>query len=188
MSASDFYRQIGIGLVLALISASSAFLLVPTIGLVSFGAFAIPVITLIYLLLLFRQIRARTGQATLILFWSVLAAVIWILQLPLASTLVLHLGAVWLIRSVYLYRSVLGSLLDLLLCCLSLAMSLWCFYHTGSLFLSIWCLFLTQAFFVTIPTRFRRGGAVALNQATDKQKFDEAERNAVMALRRLNQQ
>lgn len=124
------------------------------------------------------------GRVTAAGSWILLAAVCWFLSIPLSLYLVIHLGALWVIRSLYFYSSLLSALADLGLIGLGVSSAIWAFMHTGSLFLAIWCFFLTQALFVFIPKRIRsRHGHPAVKS---EDRFERAHSNAQSAIHRLS--
>ena len=141
-------------------------------------------IALGYVIYLLRRSPERVGRITVLAAWVLAAAVIWLMGTPLVLYLALHLGLVWLIRSLYFYSSVLCALADLGLSGLSLATALWAAGHTHSLFLGIWCLFLVQALFTAIPVNLQRRSGDA-TPTPEQDRFDHAHRAAETALRKL---
>lgn len=141
-------------------------------------------IALGYLFYLLRRSPERVGRISVVAAWGLAAAAIWLLKLPLPLYLTLHLGLVWLVRSLYFYSSVLSALADLGLSGLSLAAALWAAGHSHSLFLGIWSLFLVQALFAFIPASLQRGNAAA--PAPERDRFERAHRAAESALRKLS--
>ena len=140
-------------------------------------------IALGYVIYLLRRSPERVGRITVLAVWSLAAGAIWLMGPPLLLYLSLHLGLVWLIRSLYFYSSMLSALADLGLSGLSLAAAVWATSHSHSLFLSIWCLFLVQALFAAIPASMQRsGGATPAHQ--EQNRFERAHRAAETALRK----
>jgi len=116
----------------------------------------------------------------------VLAGAAWFIAPPLMLYLLVHLGAIWLVRSLYFYSSVLSALADLALNGLGLAAAIWAVTRTDSVFLGIWCFFLVQALFVNIPDSMRRkaGTRESANARTDR--FQHAHCVAEAAVRKLS--
>ena len=139
---------------------------------------------LMYSVYLLTRSTERVGRVSAIASWILLGVASWLLDIPLSLYLVIHLGAIWSIRSLYFHSSLLPALADLGLIGLGLASAVWAFMHTGSLFLAIWCFFLTQALFVFIP----KGRRSSLGRQTVKHEdsFERAHSNAQAALHRLS--
>jgi hypothetical protein len=128
--------------------------------------------------------QERTGRITLMLTWFILLATLWLLYPPLTLFFVLHVLAIWLVRSLYSYASLFSSLADLALNAFSIASAVWALHHTGSLFLTFWCFFLLQALFVFIPTGIKRQNPdLTSNNETD---FNRAHQAAEAAVRKLS--
>lgn len=185
MRSIHLFRHVGIALVFALIASVGFFVLVPLFGFSLTFAMALPAISLMYLLFLFSQAEEKTGRITCLILWSTMTLGIWIIGPPLGISLALHLGAIWLFRSLYFYDSIVGPLIDLSLSGSSIAVAVWCYFHTGSLFLSVWSLFLTQAFFVAIPPSLKRHPSAEKQPTANTRQFNEAWGIADAALRQL---
>lgn len=185
MNRPSFLEGVLVALVASLLGSLLYAVLVPTLpgGLVL--RLLITAIALGYVIYLLRRSPERVGRITVLAAWSLAAGAIWLTGTPLALYLALHLGLVWLIRSLYFYSSMLSALADLGLSGLSLAATIWAASHSQSLFLGIWCLFLVQALFAVIPASMQRnGGATPAHQGHDH--FEDAYQAAETALRRLS--
>lgn len=143
-------------------------------------------ISLAYVFYLLSRSRERVGRVTVIACWTLVAGVLWFIAPPLMLYGLMHLGLIWLIRSLYFYSSILLALADLTLNGLSLASAVWAARQTGSVFLSLWCFFLVQALFVAIPTRLSRGNRETPAGAVDRDRFQRAHRAAEAAVRKLS--
>ncbi|MDH5622683.1 MAG: hypothetical protein OEY74_11430, partial [Gammaproteobacteria bacterium] len=97
--------------------------------------------------------------------------------------LLVHVGAIWLIRSLYFYAGVVPALLDLGISALSITATVWAISRSGSVFLATWCFFLVQALFVAIPPAIKKRNVSAVINSNET--FDHAKRNADRALRQL---
>ena len=185
MNSPHLFRHIAIALFFALIASVGSFVLVPLIGFSLTTAMALPAISLLYLLFLFSQASDKTGRITCMMLWSAMTLGIWVFNPSIDIALVLHLGAIWLIRSLYFHNGIVGPLLDLVLSASSVAVALWCYFHSGSVFLSVWSLFLTQAFFVAIPPALTQTPSAEKKTTDNTRKFNEASASADAALRQL---
>ena len=137
-----------------------------------------------YILYLLSRSNERIGRITVIVAWSVITIVAWILWPPAPLFILINLASIWLIRSLYFYSSLFSSLADLGLNVFSIAAAFWAASHTGSLFLTLWCFFLTQALFVLIPSSMKPTATKAstVNQKADFQHAYRAAESAVQKL------
>ena len=108
-----------------------------------------------YLLYLLRRSDEKVGRITTLSVWLLTSAVIGLLDLSLPLYLLIHLGLLWLIRSLYFHTSLISALLDLGLVALGLAAAVWAVFETGTLFLGLWSFFLVQALFTAIPGNWK---------------------------------
>jgi hypothetical protein len=153
---------------------------------VGFGAtirLVIPLMALAYVLYLFSRSEERLGRVTALSIWAVLSVVTWWLAPPLPLYLLVHVGAIWLLRSLYFYSGVMPALLDLGISTLSVSATVWAISRSSSVFLATWCFFLVQALFVAIPPTIKKPTANPGNAANET--FEHAKRNAERALRQL---
>ena len=146
----------------------------------------IAAIGLAYVVYLLGRTPERVGRVTTAAAWLLLAGVLWFTQPPLLLYLAAHIGAVWLIRSLYFYSSALSALADLGLNGLALAAGIWAITRTGSVFLGIWCFFLVQALFVAIPTSMQRKTGTTASGPAPADRFQHAYRAAESAVRKLS--
>ena len=185
MKSLHLFRHIGMALITALFASVALFVVVPLFGFSLTVAMVLPAVGLMYLLFLFSQTQEKSGRITCLLLWTAMTLSVWVVNPPMVMALALHLGAIWLIRSLYFYNGIIGALLDFALSASSIAVALWCYFHTGSVFLSVWSLFLTQAFFVAIPPLLRQQTFTDKKTADNNQQFNEACGSADAALRQL---
>ena len=148
-------------------------------------AFCILLFIIAYLLYLFSRSPERIGRVTTISLWSALAVVTWWLAPPLPLYLLIHVGAVWLVRSLYFYAGFVPALMDLGISALSVSATVWAITRSGSVFLATWCFFLVQALFVTIPPAVTKKSRSDKSVAVDNESFEVAKRQADAALRHL---
>lgn len=142
-------------------------------------------IGLAYIVYLLGRSCERIGRIAAFAGWALAAGAAGFMSLPLIVYLLVHIGLIWLIRSLYFYSSVLATLGDFGLVALSLAATIWAATQTGSVFISIWCFFLVQALFVTIPTTLHRKLGEARSEGDGEDRFRHAHRAAEAALHKL---
>jgi len=168
----------GIGIVFALpgFSVSSE----------AFLALAVPLLSASYLIWLLRQTSVVTGRVTVAAFWAVTTAVVAWIDPSTLALLVIYSLLIWLVRSVYFYRSVATALVDLLICAASMVAAIWAAKATGSFVLTTWTFFLAQSAFVFVPRDLSaaRDSHDADHREVDTE-FQAAERRAEQALRTL---
>jgi hypothetical protein len=139
-----------------------------------------------YVIYLLNRSPERVGRITTVAAWVVIAGVLWFAQPPLLLYVCVHLGTLWIIRSLYFYSSALSAFVDLGLNGLSLAAAIWAVTRTGSVFLGIWCFFLVQALFVLIPKSVHRNRGNAQASREGEDRFQRAYRVADAAVRKLS--
>lgn len=176
------------GVLVALLASIGASVLSAAFGTLFTGRVVLPWVVagigLAYVLYLLGRSSESVGRPTALVAWTLGAGAAWGLGIPLGLYLLVHLGLIWLIRSLYFHASLLAAAADLCLLGLGLATALWALLHTGSLLLGVWCFFLVQALFVAIPPRLpRRAGPPHLEG--DPDRFEHARRAADAALKRL---
>lgn len=181
----SFLQGVAVAFVLSLVGA----VLFTALSTLFAGGFIVRLIIALlgfaYVLYLLRGSRERAGRVATVALWCVGAGAAWFTGIPLALYLVVHVGMVWLIRSLYFYSSALPALADMGLSGLALAAAAWAAHHTGSVFLTLWTFFLVQALFVAIP-RSMRGQSGERPARTAPEPFERAHRAAQSALRRLS--
>lgn len=185
MKRPSFIQGAIVAAVFAFFASVMIATLTPFVGFMSVIRLVIPVMGLAYLLYLFSRSRERAGRVTTLALWSALAAVTWWVAPPLPLYLLIHVGAVWLVRSLYFYSGVLPALLDLGLSALSISAAVWAISQSGSVFLATWCFFLVQALFVVIPSSVNRKPQSVKNSAVENEPFERARRQADKALTQL---
>jgi len=172
------------GLVLSVSGAALLAVLGPFLGIGGALRFVIALLGLAYVLFLVGKSGERVGRVTTIACWLGAAFVAWFAGLPLVAYVLVHVGLVWLARSLYYYSGVLPALADLGLSVLGAAFAVWAARHSGSAWLAFWCFFLAQAFFVLIPASL--SGREAEHASVADDAFSRAHRAAEAAVRRLS--
>jgi hypothetical protein len=186
MSAAREMPSLGAGvlaaLVLSVCGAALLAVLAPWLGLGLGLRAVIAVLGFAYVLHAIGRSGERVGRITTLACWLAVASAAWLAGLPLAAYVLVHLGAVWLVRSVYYYSGLLPALADLGLTLLGAAVAVWTAQRTESAWLAFWCFFLVQAFHVAIPKSLAH--RAALDAPDDA--FARAHRAAEAAVRRLS--
>ena len=185
MKKHSFLHGVIVAAVLAFFASAIVATLTPFVGLGGVLRLVIPGLALAYLLYLLNRSTERTGRVVTLSLWSALAVITWWTAPPLPLYLLIHVGAVWLVRSLYFYSGMLPALLDLGLSSLSVSAAVWAATRSGSVFLATWCFFLVQALFVAIPPAIKRRRQATQHPAVDNETFDNAKRQADRALRQL---
>lgn len=185
MKRPSFFQGVVVAAAFAFFVSAMIATLTPFVGFSAVIRFVVPAIGLAYILYLLSRSNERVGRITTLTLWSALAAVTWWAAPPLPLYLLIHVGAMWLVRSLYFYSGVLPALLDLGLSALSIAAAVWAIRHTGSVFLATWCFFLVQALFVSIPPTVKPGTGSAKTATTGNEPFEHARRQADRALSQL---
>jgi hypothetical protein len=188
MSAARKTSSLGAGLGAALVlSACGAALLAALPPLVGYATALRAVVALLgftYLLYAVARSGERVGRVTTVACWIAIAGAAWLLGLPLAGYVLVHVGLVWLVRSLYYYSGLLPALVDLSLAVLGAAFAVWAAQRSQSAWLVLWCFFLVQAFHVLIPVSLTQRDKRALDSGDDA--FARAHRAADAAVRRLS--
>ena len=121
MKRPTFFHGVIVAAVLGFFASAVVATLTPFVGLGSVIRLVIPALALAYLLYLFSRSKERVGRVTTLSLWSALAAVSWWLAPPLPLYLLIHVAAVWLVRSLYFYSGIMPALMDLGLNALSIS-------------------------------------------------------------------
>ncbi len=185
MKRPSFIHGVVIAAVLGFFASAVVATLTPFVGFAAVLRLAIPALALAYVLYLLSRSDERVGRVTALSIWGVLAAATWWVAPPLPLYFLIHVGAIWLLRSLYFYSGVMPALMDLGLSALSISATVWALTRSGSIFLATWCFFLVQALFVVIPSAVKRPQIEQRNTAVDSENFEHARRQADQALRQL---
>jgi len=179
MNAPSFWRGAGIGLVLSGIGAIGYSAFAPMLGA---GVVLRAVSVLIAAVLVAVQMGesgARIGRLVVALALVATASVLVLFDPPLSLWLVVLTMQVWLVRSLYRYRTLGSALLDAGLSAIALAAAIASARHSHSVFLALWSYCLVQALSALIGTAREETAAVP------EDDFGQAHRVAESALRRL---
>ena len=113
MKRPSFLHGVIVAAVFGFFASAVVATLTPFVGLGAVVRLVIPALGLAYLMYLFSRSPERVGRVTTISLWSALAVVTWWLAPPLPLYLLIHVGAVWLVRSLYFYAGLVPALMDL---------------------------------------------------------------------------
>lgn len=183
MKRPTFFHGMLVAAALAFLASAVIAALTPFVGIGSVVRLSVPLVSLAYILYLLRSSGEKTGVITTVSLWSALAVAAWWIAPPLPFYILIHAGAIWLVRSLYFYSGVFPALLDLGLTALSIAGFMWAASRTGSVFMATWCLFLVQSLFAAIPRTIRKRPSAV--QPAANESFERARRQADEALRLL---
>ena len=185
MKGPTFFQGVIVAAVLGFFASAIVAVFVPFVGVGAVTRLVIPALALTYLLYLFSRNSERTGRVTTLVLWSVMTIAMWWFAPSLPLYLLVHIGAIWLVRSLYFYAGVFPALIDMGLSALSMMASIWAISRTGSVFLATWCFFLVTALFVAIPQTMQGSRKPQQGQRADNENFERARRQADQALRQL---
>ncbi len=141
---------------------------------------------LAYLVYLLQRARARIGKLVTVAAWALLAAVNWLLPVPLFEQILLLAALTWLVRSLYFHASLISAALDFGLVAVGLAAAAWAVVNTGSLAAALWSFFLLQALFCWIPDAAGRSVRDPADADINASSFRAAHRVALDAVRKLS--
>jgi hypothetical protein len=185
MRRPSFIQGVVVAAVLGFFASAVVATLTPFVGLGAVIRLVIPGLGLAYLMYLFSRSSEGLGRVTTLTLWGVLALATWWIAPPLPFYLLIHVTAIWLIRSLYFYSGVMPALMDLGVSTLSVSATIWAVSRSGSVFLATWCFFLVQALFVTIPPSLKGSQEQQPGHRPENENFDQAKRQADQALRQL---
>ena len=185
MKRPSFLQGVLVAAVLGFFASALVATLTPFIGLGAVIRLVIPTLGLAYLLYLFSRSKERLGRVTTLTLWGALAAVTWWVAPPLPLYMLIHVGSIWLVRSLYFYSGVMPALMDLGISAFSVSATVWAISRSGSVFLATWCFFLVQALFVAIPPAIKSAQKSRRNTEIENENFEQARRQADHALRQL---
>lgn len=185
MKRPTFLNGVVVAAVLGFFASAIVATLTPFVGLGAVVRLVIPLLGLAYLLYLLNRTAERVGRVTTLTLWTAMAAITWWVAPALPLYLMVHVGTIWLVRSLYFYSGVMPALMDLGLGALSISAAVWAITRSGSVFLATWCFFLVQALFVAIPPAVQRTAKSEQNTPADSENFECARRQADAALAQL---
>lgn len=185
MKRPGFFQGVVVAVVFGFFASAIVATLTPFFGFGSVIRLTIPALGAAYLLYLMSRSKDRVGRVTTLSLWTALAAITWWAAPPFPLYLLIHVTAIWLVRSLYFHSGVIPALMDLGLNALSISACIWALTRSGSVFLAVWTFFLVQALFVAIPPTVQGKTNPTRNAAVENENFKQAKRQADAALRQL---
>ena len=125
MNRPGFLHGVIVAAILGFFASAIVATLTPFVGLGAVVRLVIPMLGLAYLLYLLSRTTERLGRVTTLTLWTTMAVVTWWVAPPLPLYLLIHVGAVWLVRSLYFYSGIMPALMDLGLNALSVSAAVW---------------------------------------------------------------
>jgi len=175
---------LGAAFVLCLAGAAVLAALTPLVGAAGATRAVIAALGFAYVLYLVGGSGERVGRVTTLVLWTAIATVVGLAHVPFVAYALVHVGLVWLVRSLYYYTGLLPALADLCLSLLGAAFAAWAAQRSGSAWLAFWCFFLVQSLHVLIPASLAMRSSIANEVGDDA--FARAHRAAEAAVRRLS--
>lgn len=191
MRQLSFMSGAAVAFTLALTAGTAVLVFAPAVGMSSLLKLLASSLGFLYLVWLIRGSRRRSGHLVALAFWGVLSVGTWFFAPTLSMYLLVHIAAIWLIRSLLVYAGLFPALLDLGLTAVSATAAGLAFSRSGSVFLATWCFFLLQALFVAIPIRVSqirvapKSCSTGLDDEVDNEAFETARRRGDAALEQL---
>ena len=139
-----------------------------------------------YVLYLLYRSEEKRGRVAVASLWLVYALSVWVFAPSTLIILFAHVGAIWLVRTLFYHNSLLIASFDFGLITLSVFVSIWTLMHTHSLLLTTWVFFLLQAVFSILPEQIQARAAQASCVKDDE--FERAYAVAEAAVRQLSKQ
>ncbi|OZG69733.1 hypothetical protein BTA51_29350 [Hahella sp. CCB-MM4] len=189
MNTISFWRGVVVAFILSFLGAIAFSVFSPIIGSAVSARVLLVSLSLIYLVVLLYQSRARSGKLLSVATWLFTTALLFLFNPTILLWLSSYVGMLWVIRCLYRYGSLWTAGADALLNGLALLLALATAIHTHSVFLSLWCFFLVQALYVYIPVKgsiLRRSPTKDTAPAASEDRFERAYRTADAAFKRLS--
>ena len=181
----SFFEGVAVAFVASIVIAACTFVFARIFVSTGMLQILVTLLSAAYIAYLMVRSHERLGRLTVFSIWFVLTFLGMILSPSLLVFVLLQLGMIWIIRSLYYYNSVLAALADLGLMGLSTFVALWAWLNTQSLFLAMWCFFLMQALFVLIPKQLKTSNSTESKKQSVGDRFEHAYLAAEQAVRQL---
>lgn len=139
--------------------------------------------TLSYLIYLLKRSQTQIGWFVVIMTWGFINFGSWLMGLSLIEQVILQIGLIWLVRSLYFHSSILTGFLDLGLILTGLAGSIWAILNTNNEIIALWTFLLLQSLFTLIPNLRL---SPANNKIDNTSTFQSSHRVALEAVRKLS--
>jgi hypothetical protein len=184
-ASTSFGHGLAAAFVLSTAGAALLAVLTPWLGGVTTLRAVTALLGFAYVLYLMARSGERVGRVTTIACYAIVTGGAWLIGLPLVAYVLVQVGVIWLVRSLYHYSGLMPALADLALSTLAAAFAAWAALRSGSPWLAFWCFFLVQALHAVIPPALgARSTATVASDTEDA--FARAARAAEEAVRRLS--
>lgn len=184
MKLPSFWREAGVALLLSVVGSVGFHVAALVIGNASALRLLVLGVGLAYALIALDTLAARSGRLFAVVALITADVGLIVLDPTLTVWVLVQTFALWLLRSCYVHPRPLAALIDAVLCVGAIAAAAFGLLHSRSVFLALWAYFLVQALYVLIPDTLGPGARAAATPDTAS-RFDQAERTAEAALRRL---
>lgn len=186
MRQISILNGIAFAIIISLISALLIHLLPLILTISNSYRLTIAVLSLAYLIYLFRYSEVRRGRVIVFIAWMSINFAAWFFNLSLINLIAINLLTIWLVRSLYFHSSISAATLDLLLVAMSAGAGTWALLHTSSPVAAAWCFFLCQSLFSAIPQSSLSVNKISPDNRKDTGRFEAAHRVAMDAVRKLS--
>ena len=180
-----FFEGVAVALVASLVIAATTFVFANIFFSMGMMQIFIALVSAVYIAYLMIRSHEKLGRLTVFTLWFAITLLSMVVSPSLAIFVLVQLGMIWIIRSLYYYNSVLAALADLGLMGLSIIVSLWAWWNTQSLLMAMWCFFLVQALFVLIPKQLSKPASKDSHLQKASDRFEHAYLAAEQAARQL---
>lgn len=184
MKRPSLWREIGVAFALSLVGAVGFHTLVAFTGAAAALRFIVLGLGAAYGLSLLAVVPTRIGKTVAVIVAGGLGAGLIVLDPSLPAWVLTLTSGIWLLRCCYLHGGPGAALKDAALSTFAISAARYGASHSRSLFLALWAYFLVQALWTLIPAVAAPAPA-ASPDAGGASRFDQAERTAEAALRRL---
>ncbi len=140
-----------------------------------------------YITYLLKRSPESSGHLTVVIFSVLVTLTTGFSGLSTDWFLLIQIGLIWLVRSLYFHSDLISTVADLVLSLSGLILMLWAFSQTNNIFLSLWCFFLAQALFVIFPEMSEKNTATDSLYSPNDEEFQRAYRSAQAAVQKLTQ-
>jgi hypothetical protein len=179
MNGHGFWRNVGTGLLASFAGTVAYHVVAPLAGSDVALRGTIVLLAAIAALALLLDRSHRVGRFVAFAAWLAVLAALLVFDPSLWLWAGVPVFALWLMRSLSRYQSLWQAGADAAIALFAFATAWVALRHTHSVFLALWCFFLVQALTSLIP----HARPATPSPAGDR--YDQAQRNAEAALRRL---
>lgn len=183
MKRPSIWREIGVAAALSFVGAIGFHALATFVGTSTALRLTVLGLGAAYALMLLVAVPMRSGKLVVAISGAGLGVALMALDPPLPAWVLAQTAAIWLLRCCHLHRGPGSAAKDAALSLFATAAASYGIVHSSSLFLALWAYFLVQSLWTLIPAT----AATSVASADDggSSGFDQAERTAEAALRRL---